>query len=203
MRHPAAKFSAFVVKGKRATTASKLLSFTRPSVVLDEISDILDRNHSVSGGSDQPAIGAADSETIEDNEESVDSVRSGSTTTATSAAAVKTGGSTPRSVLSAVPSIVQWNLTRQQLEQEVSVTTQGGNELDVIRNSLLRRLRSVRAAATGGSNGNAGSSASGRNRGVVGKGEMQQEENHASAVEIGTDGRSMEAFEEDEYFVIL
>jgi hypothetical protein len=88
----------------------------------------------------------------------------------------RTGGSTPFSVLSAVPSVVNWHKSRRELQQQERYQYQQGGdqgrqagegrseraaagEYDVIRQSLVRRIRSAierRGAPTSLSSGGNG-----------------------------------------------
>lgn len=166
-RHPTARAATAAAKAKRASGGSLgLLLRARPTVVLDEVTDILNprTTHTSLSARVEGAGGSAAflAPNDEEEEEMEYSATSGMSAAATGLR--DSGGYAyrrdhfdhsplPPAVLSAVPSILNWNKSRRELfaaEHSMMSSSNGGaddggaGELEVIRRELLRRIASQR-----------------------------------------------------------
>jgi hypothetical protein len=123
---------------------------SRPSVVLDEVSTILDTHNTTAldGGSSR-GFAQQDMEVLELGR-TAPQHSNGDKTTATQSSGTPDTNSKGSSPLSSVPSIVNWSKSRRELcDAENAVTDGGGDEYGVIKQSLLKRIYDLRTKGKG------------------------------------------------------
>jgi hypothetical protein len=134
------------VKTNRVGTG--MYTRSRLSVVLDEVSTILDtHNATAHDGGSSGGFTQQDMEILETGRPAPAQYNSGDKTHSSGTPGITSKGSSP---LSSVPSIMNWNKSRRELyDAENAVTDGGGDEYGVIKQSLLRRIYDLRSKEKG------------------------------------------------------
>jgi hypothetical protein len=136
------------VKTNRVGTG--MYTRSRLSVVLDEVSTILDTHNitALDGGSSR-GFAQQDMEVLELGRTNPQYSNGDKTTVIHSngTPGINSKGSSP---LSSVPSIMNWNKSRRELyDAESAATDGGGDEYGVIKQSLLKRIYELRSKEKG------------------------------------------------------